>query len=205
MATGIGRRGVTRATGFVSEAAAAAKAGASLFPGARTVIEVGAEEGRAVKLDAAGRMVDFAVNEKCAAGAGSFAEAMARALEVSLEELGRMSLRAGGKVAMNAQCVVFAESELVALVHANTPKEDIAKAIHDAISARIVSMVRQLGMQEKVVLIGGLARNQGFVQSLSKELATEVLVPDEPEFAGAFGAALLAAEGDYSDQPGNHA
>lgn len=198
VATGTGRKSTKGSQGFVTEVAAAAKGGVAMFPEVRTVIDVGAEEGRAIKVSAEGKVVDFAINEKCAAGAGAFCEAMARALEVSLEEMGSMSLASTGNVAMNAQCAVFAESELVTLVHSNTPKPDMAKAIHDAISDRIVSMVRRVGMQEKVALIGGVARNKGFVQSLKNDLETEVLIPEDPEIVAAFGAALLAAEGNFS-------
>ena len=198
VATGSGRKSTKRATGFVTEVAAAARGAVALFPEARTVIDVGAEEGRAIKIDETGKVVDFAINEKCAAGAGAFCEAMARALEVSLEEMGAMSLESTGQVAMNAQCAVFAESELVTLVHNQTPKPDMARAIHDAISDRIVSMVRRVGMAEKVALIGGVARNVGFVHSLKNDLGTDVLVPEVPEIVSAFGAALLAAEDRYS-------
>ena len=117
---------------------------------------------------------------------------MARALEVPLEELGPLSLQSTQQVAMNAQCAVFAESELVTLVHNKTPKPDMARAIHDAIADRIVSMVRRVGMEQSVMLIGGLAHNIGFVTSLKRELESEVIVPDDPEFIGAYGAAVVA-------------
>ncbi len=155
VATGAGRREVAGADDLVTEVGAAAKGACFLFPTAHTVIDVGAEEGRAVRCGDHGKVEDFAVNEKCAAGAGTFTEAMARALEVGVEELGRMSLRASKTVPMNAQCTVFAESEVVSLVHAKTPKEDISRAVHDAIASRITSMVRKVGFQKDVTLIGG--------------------------------------------------
>jgi len=198
VATGSGRKSTQRAQGFVTEVAAAARGAIALFPEARTVIDVGAEEGRAIKIDETGKVLDFAINEKCAAGAGAFCEAMARALEVSLEEMGAMSLNSTGKVAMNAQCAVFAESELVTLVHNQTPKPDMARAIHDAISDRIVSMVRRVGMAEKVALIGGVAKNVGFVHSLNGDLGAQVLIPEEPEIVAALGAALLGAQDKYA-------
>jgi benzoyl-CoA reductase subunit D len=165
-----------------------------VFDTARTVIDVGAEEGRAVRCSESGRVEDFAVNEKCAAGAGTFTEAMARALEVDLEELGRMSLRSTQAVPMNAQCTVFAESEVVSLLHAKTPKEDISRAVHDAMASRITSMVRKVGLQEDVVAIGGLAKNVGFIDSMKRNLETKILIPQEPEYVGALGAALIAAD-----------
>jgi benzoyl-CoA reductase subunit D len=157
------------------------------------VIDVGAEEGRAIKVDESGRVVDFAINEKCAAGAGAFTEAMARALEVKIEEMGPLSLKSTQVVPMNAQCAVFAESELVTLVHSKVPKPDMARAIHDAIADRIVSMVRRVGIEKEIMLIGGVAHNIGFVSSLNQGLKTEVIVPEDPEYVGALGAALSAS------------
>jgi len=194
VATGAGRKLVEGADDLVSEVSAAARGATFLFPTARTAIDVGAEEGRAVRCTEGGKVDDSAVNEKCAAGAGTFAEAMARALQVDVEELGRMSLRSTMAVPMNAQCTVFAESEVISLLHAKTPKEDISRAVHDAIASRITSMVRKVGFQKDVVLIGGMAKNPGFVDAMKRSLESEVLVPDGPEFIGALGAALLAAD-----------
>jgi benzoyl-CoA reductase subunit D len=193
MATGVGRNEVKEANDRVTEVSAAAKGAVTMDSRVRTVIDVGAEEGRAIKIDAAGKVVDFAINEKCAAGAGAFTEAMARALEVTIEELGPLSLQSTKAVGINAQCAVFAESELVTLVHAKTPKPDMARAVHDAIADRIVSMVRRVGLEKEVMLIGGLARNVGFLESLKRELQTAVLVPEDPEYVSALGAAILAA------------
>lgn len=193
MATGAGRKHVSFAPDQLTEVTAAARGAHALFPAARTVIDVGAEEGRAVKIDENGKIVDFAVNEKCAAGAGAFTEAMARALETTVEELGPLSQKSTRAVPMNAQCAVFAESEVVTLVHAKTPPQDIARAVHDAISDRITSMVRRVGINKEIALVGGVARNVGFVESLKRDLESDLLIPDEPEFAGAYGAALAAA------------
>jgi benzoyl-CoA reductase subunit D len=193
LATGSGRKEAVNAVEDVTEAMAAAKGAFALDASVRTVIEVGADEGRVIKIGEGGKVINFAVHEKCAAGTGAFIEAMARVLEVSLEELGPMSLQSTQAIAMKAQCVVFAESELVTLVHANIPKPDIARAIHDSIADRIVSMVRWVGMEPGVMLIGGVSRNIGFVASLKRELESEIIVPKEPEFVAAYGAALIAA------------
>ncbi|MEK7448999.1 MAG: acyl-CoA dehydratase activase [Planctomycetota bacterium] len=199
-ATGLGKKEIylhppISANREVTEVSAAARGAVFLFPSVRTVVDVGAEEGRAVKCDSKGKIIDFAVNEKCAAGAGSFTEAMSRALEVKIEEIGDLSLLSTKAVPMNAQCAVFAESEVVSLVHAKTPKADIARAVHDAIASRISSMVKRIGLEKDVALIGGLARNKGFVNSLTQSLGVDkLLMPDEPEFAGAIGAALISAD-----------
>ena len=147
-----------------------------------------------MRLNDKGKVLDFAFNEKCAAGAGAFAEAMARALETSVEALGAMALESTNPVAMNAQCAVFAESEVVTLIHAKTPRQDIARSVLDAIASRIVSMVRKVGFEKDVVVIGGVALNPGFIAAVKRGLAMDVYVPEEPEYVGALGAALLAAE-----------
>jgi len=190
VATGAGKDVAPHANDQISMMGADALGGAFLFPSARTVIDVGAEEGRAVRCDEKGKMMDFVINERCAAGAGTFVEAMSRALEVKLEEMGPLSLRAERAVPMNAQCTIFAESEVVSLIHAKTSKADISRAIHDAIADRIASMTRRLGIQREVVLVGGVAKNAGFVESLKNALGVDLLVPEEPEFVGALGAAL---------------
>jgi benzoyl-CoA reductase subunit D len=193
--TGSGKSAVMFADDTVNEIRAMAKAANFFHATARTVADVGAEEGRAAKIDPNGEPVDFAVNEKCAAGAGTFIEAMARALAVSVEEMGSMCLQSDKKIPMNARCAIFAESEVVGLIHARAAKPDISKAIHDAVAGRIVSMIRRIGVNEDLVLIGGLGRNPGFVASLKRELGVEVIrIPDRPEFGAATGAAVVAAQ-----------
>jgi benzoyl-CoA reductase subunit D len=194
LGTGIGRREIPFADGHVSEVSAASRGAVAIHPLTRTVVDVGAEEARVARCNNSGRVVDFAVNDKCAAGAGVFSEAIARALEVDLEEFGRMSLLSERAAPMNAQCTVFAESEVVSLLHANIPKEDIARAVHDAMASRVASLVRRTGLEHDIVIAGGLARNPGFVDSMKRSLEADIFVPDEPEFVGAFGAALSAAE-----------
>ena len=193
--TGSGRKFITIAADTIDDIRAMARAANFYYPGARTVADVGAEEGRAARLDENGEPLDFAINEKCAAGAGAFIEAMARALEVALEDMGALYLESNREIPMNAQCVIFAESAVVSLIHAKTPKADISKAIHDAMASRIVSMIRRIGVNPDVVLIGGVGRNCGFLASMKSELKLEnIHVPEDPEFGAATGAAVHAAE-----------
>lgn len=194
VATGAGRKHAPYTDKDITEVGGDAKAVLKLYPSARTVIDVGAEEGRAIRCNEAGKVVDFALNEKCAAGAGAFTESMSRALEVTVEELGRMSLESDKEIPMNAQCAVFAESEVVSLLHAKTPKKDISRAVHDAIASRIISLVRKVGFEPDVILIGGVAYNVGFLDALKRGLECDVIVPDDPEYIGAYGAALAAME-----------
>jgi benzoyl-CoA reductase subunit D len=130
-ATGAGRMDAPGDPLELTEVTAAAMGAVHLDGSARTVIDVGAEEGRAIKTSPEGKVVDFAINEKCAAGSGAFTEAMARALETPVEKIGSLSLESSQAIPMNAQCAVFAESEVVSLLHAKTPKPDIARAVHD--------------------------------------------------------------------------
>jgi benzoyl-CoA reductase subunit D len=194
VATGAGAKAVSFADETISDVKAAARGADHFLPTTRTVIDVGAEDGRGIRCDEGGKVIDFAVNEKCAAGAGAFTEAMSRALEVPLEEMGALSLESQQTVPMNAQCAVFAESEVVSLIHAKTPKPDIARAVHDAIASRVGSMVRRVGIKADVALIGGVARNIGFVDALKRGLEVEILVPQDPDYVGAVGAALVAAD-----------
>jgi benzoyl-CoA reductase subunit D len=138
-------------------------------------------------------MIDFIVNERCAAGAGTFIEAMARALEVSLEEMGPLSLKAERASPINASCVIFGESDVISLIHRQESKAEIARAVFDAMADRISSMVRRLGVNPEVVLMGGVAKDVGFVASLNRKLSVNVLIPEYPEFSGALGAAIIAA------------
>lgn len=194
-ATGSGRGSVKMADDDVNEIKAMSKGAHYFFPNVRTVADVGAEEGRAAKIDASGNPVDFVINEKCAAGAGAFIEAMAHALEVPIEEMGPLCLQSDKEIAMNAQCVVFAESEVVGLIHAKTEKPDISKAIHDSMASRIVSMIRRIGVNKDVAMLGGVGYNPGFLAAVLRELKVEkIYVPEEPEYGAAVGAAVVAAE-----------
>jgi len=194
-ATGAGRKALAFAAEQPTEIAAGARGAFDLHPGARTVVDVGADEARAIKLGDGGKVVDFAINEKCAAGAGAFVEAMSRALEMPLAEFAEASLESTQTIPMNAQCTVFAESEVVSLIHANTRPADIARAVHDAMASRVSTMVRRIGVEDPVVLGGGAALNVGFVKALSEALGgVHVHVLTDAEYLGAHGAALMAWE-----------
>jgi benzoyl-CoA reductase subunit D len=193
VATGAGADMAPFHNSTISMMGADAKAATFLFPTGRTIIDVGAEEARAVKCDENGIMQSFVVNERCAAGAGTFIEAMARALEVEVEEMGPLALKAETASPINATCVIFGESDVVTLIHRQESKPEIARAIYDAMAERITSMVQRLGVTPDVVLIGGVAKDVGFVASLKRKLGIEPFVPENPEFAGALGAALQAA------------
>lgn len=195
VATGSSGQRVTFADGVIPDAAADARGVIQLIPSARTVIDVGAEEGRAIKVSPEGKVLDFAINEKCAAGTGTFVDTMARALEMPVEEMAKLSLQSTRSIPMNAQCAVFGESEVVSLIHQKMPKHDIARAVHDAIAGRISSVARIVGLEDDIVMVGGVAKNVGFVESLRRDIGAGVKVPDDPEYIGALGAAAAAAAG----------
>ncbi|MGA2680732.1 MAG: acyl-CoA dehydratase activase [Candidatus Bathyarchaeia archaeon] len=191
--TGSSMENAPHADSTISMMGADAKAGVHLFPKARTIIDVGAEEARAIKCDEKAVMIDFVINERCAAGAGTFIEAMARALEVKLEDMGPLALKAERASPINASCVIFGESDVVSLIHRQESKPEIARAVFDAMADRISSMVHRIGVNPDVVLIGGVAKDVGFIASLKRKLGVDVLIPDFPDYAGALGAALTAA------------
>jgi len=184
----------TRAS--VSELKALAQVSKFLFPTARTVIDAGAENTKVVKLDTKSRVVNFIINDKCAAGAGSFLEAMARALEIPVTELGNLALSSHNKISLNSRCVIFAESEVVSFIHSKVPKNDICKAILDSLASRIASMVYQVdGENDEIAMTGGVAMNRGLVYALKEQLhVNKILVSEDPAFALALGAALVASE-----------
>jgi benzoyl-CoA reductase subunit D len=201
IATGTGKAEVDFAGGIITEVGAAARGAIKVFPQARTVVDVGAEEGRALKMDKTGKVINFAINEKCATGTGSFVEAMCRALEIDLEEMGPLSLQATQVVPMNSHCAVFAESEVISLIHSQIPKADIARSVHNAMANRIASMVRRVGLEKEIAMIGGVAKNPGFVRELERDLELTLLLTDKPDFISALGAALAAQEKNNPPKP----
>ena len=200
MATGSSAKRVAFADGSIPDAAADARGVNKLVPSARTVIDVGAEEGRAIKISPEGKVLDFAINDKCAAGTGTFVEAMSRALEVSVNEMSEIALQSTQTLSTNAQCAVFGESEVVSLIHQKTPKPDIARAVMNAIAGRVASVARIVGLEKDVVMVGGMAKNAGFVDSLKKSIDMNIIVPEDPDFVGALGAAEAALAGVMIDE-----
>lgn len=195
-ATGTGRSSIRMMVDEeISEVLADARGAVFLMPSCRTVIDVGAEEARTICCDENGKVKDFTMNEKCAAGAGTFVESMSRALEITVEQFGQLSLKSQKKVPINAQCTIFAESEVVSLLHNNNTKEDICAAVHTAMADRVVSMARRAGVKPDVVMVGGVAQNVGFLKAMEDGLGVKIVVPKNPEYAGSIGAALLLAEG----------
>jgi len=199
VATGGGRQSIpTVTTVDVLDIIAAATGVFYFLPSARTVIDIGAEEGKVMKLDDKGNVKDYVRNDKCAAGAGSFIEAMARALKAaSLDEFIQLSLASKNKVSINAQCVVFSESEVVSSIHAGISREDISRAVHEAIAERLSTLIRRIQPEKDVVLIGGLTKNKGFIEALKGLMGSmDIIIPEQSEYISAVGAAISKSEGD---------
>jgi predicted CoA-substrate-specific enzyme activase len=191
-ATGYGRISVPLANKTVTEISCHALGAQHLFPETGTVIDIGGQDSKVIRIGDSGKVLDFTMNDKCAAGTGRFLEVMASKLRVSLDEMGGLSLHAKGEVHISSVCTVFAESEVVSLVAKNHPKEEIIKGLHRAITNRVWSMVNSVGVNGEVTMSGGVAKNRGVVTLMEEKLDRLIRVYIEPQIVGALGAALFA-------------
>jgi (R)-2-hydroxyacyl-CoA dehydratese activating ATPase len=194
VATGYGRRRIPFASREITEITCHARGVRELFPAASTVIDVGGQDAKGIKLNAQGKVVNFAMNDKCAAGTGRFLEVMAASLGLPLDELGTRGLGGGSPVSVSSICTVFAEQEVAQHLAAGVPVEDVLAGLHAALASRILVMVRRLGIEQQIVLTGGCAHNPALVRALAERLGAPVVTPPEPMLTGALGAALLARE-----------
>ena len=193
--TGYGRVKIPFANMETSELTCHGKGAHSCIPEIRTIIDVGGQDCKVIKVNKDGKMLDFAMNDKCAAGTGRFLEVMAKTLELKLEELGPISLKSNNPAKITSQCSVFAETEVVSLMADDTEVPDIVAGIHDAIAARIMTLVYRVGLEKEVVISGGVAKNVGVVDYLEKRMGMKTMsLPVDPQIIGALGAALIANE-----------
>jgi len=193
IATGYGRLNVPFADRQITELTCHARGVVSLFPTVRIAIDIGGQDAKGLQISD-GKLVDFVMNDRCAAGTGRFLEVIADALGLRVEELGGISLKSTNKVKISSTCTVFAQQEVVSRISEGVPLEDIVAGLHDAIASRVVRMVRRLKIEPDVVFTGGVARNIGVVNALKENLGCEVSVPEDPLLSGALGAALLGKE-----------
>lgn len=199
IATGYGRVSIPFADKVVTEISCHAKGAWSLFPDTQTVIDIGGQDSKVIRVGKGGKVLDFTMNDKCAAGTGRFLEVMAAKLGVTLDDLGPLSEQSREEAEISSVCTVFAESEVVSLVARNHPKEEIIRGLHRSITNRVISMVRSVGVREGVTMTGGVAKNRGVVALLQERLGKGIHVPKEPQFVGALGAALLASASAATD------
>ena len=192
--TGYGRKVVPFADKRISEISCHAKGVNYLFPKARTVIDIGGQDSKIILLIEFGKVVDFVMNARCAAGTGKFLEVAAITLETTVDELGIISHQSSKIVDINSTCVVFAESEIIGLIASEMGKSDIVNAIHHSIAKRTKNLIARLNWQKEVVFTGGVAKNSGMQKTLSEIMDTTLSVPQNPFITGALGAAIFAKE-----------
>ncbi|PLX87553.1 MAG: 3-hydroxyacyl-ACP dehydratase [Desulfuromonas sp.] len=194
VATGYGRHLAARhfADSVVTEIKAHAMGARHLFPDCRTILDVGGQDSKVISLTKDGRVANFQMNDKCAAGTGRFLEIMAGSLGYGLDEFGQAAVRSDQTVPINSMCAVFAESEVVSLKNRGLPPQDIARSIHLSVVERVAGMLARLGITGELVFSGGVANNGFLVKQLEKHLGVPVHVPEAPAVVGALGAALQA-------------
>jgi len=192
VATGYGRDNVANRDKTVTEIACHARGAHALYPDARSVIDIGGQDSKAISLDANGAVRKFEMNDKCAAGTGRFLEVMARTLEVPLNEVGPRALSADGPARISSTCTVFAESEVISLLAQGQPIERILAGLCLAISQRVNSLASRAGMAPRLIMTGGVAWNTGVVRAIEKAVGLPVTIPENPQIMGALGAALFA-------------
>ncbi|MCX5839945.1 MAG: acyl-CoA dehydratase activase [Deltaproteobacteria bacterium] len=194
VATGYGRKSLAMADKSITEIMCHAAGARYLNPLIRSIIDIGGQDSKAILLDDHGKVANFAMNDKCAAGTGRFLEVMARAMEMDLDEFGRMSLKADLPARISSLCTVFAESEIISLIAKGEKRENIIAGIHESICARVLAMANRIGIKPPVMMTGGVAKNIGVVRAFEKAIGSPIEVSDYAQVNGAIGAALLAQD-----------
>ncbi len=203
--TGYGRYKIEAGDTQVTEISCHARGAQMMFPNTRTVIDMGGQDTKAIKVGSEGDVIDFCMNDKCAAGTGRFLAGAAEVLGMSLDEIGPISLKGTRPIRLTSVCTVFVESDILSYLAQKKKIEDILAGVHEAISARTVGLVRRVGMENEITFTGGVARNVGMVKALEKKLEIELNVSEESQYIGAIGAALfgldhvMASSGDKVD------
>jgi predicted CoA-substrate-specific enzyme activase len=193
VATGYGRVVVPFAQRHITELSCHARGAYQLFPGVRTVLDIGGQDCKVLRCDGEGKLVNFVMNDRCAAGTGRYLELVGRALGIPLDEMGELSLQAEDPVGISSRCVVFAKSEVLSLNRKGAAKADILAGVHDAIADRVLQIVARLGVENDFVMTGGVAKNIGVVRAMEKKTGSVIHIPKEPQIIGALGAASFAA------------
>lgn len=191
LATGYGRNSIDWVDQQMSELSCHARGAYFVFPDVHTVIDIGGQDVKVLQIEN-GAMVNFQMNDKCAAGTGRFLDVMARVLEVSVNDLGMLAAQSTKRVAISSTCTVFAESEVISQLAQGSDKCDIINGIHHSVAARVVGLAHRVGVRDKVVMTGGVAQNSGVVSALQEELGHQVYTTPLAQYIGALGAALFA-------------
>jgi predicted CoA-substrate-specific enzyme activase len=194
VSTGYGRINVPFNDKQITEITCHSRSIRELFPTARILIDIGGQDSKGIKLDSNGKVMNFVMNDKCAAGTGRFLEVIAEALGIELTQMGELSLKAKKSVKISNTCTVFAEHEVTTRLTEGSAIPEIVAGLHEAFATRVVNMVRSLGIEKDVVVTGGGAKNIGLVKAIEEKVGFPVLVPPEPLLTGALGAALLGRD-----------
>jgi len=194
ISTGYGRKSVAFADKSVTEISCHAAGAHFANPDVKSVIDIGGQDSKVMTVSPQGKVLDFAMNDKCAAGTGRFLEVMARALEVELEKMGEISLKSDAPATISSLCTVFAESEVISLIAKGEKRENIVAGIHASIGARVVAMAGRLGLKSPIMMTGGVAKNIGLVRMLEEKLDLPVEISEHAQVLGAIGAALIAQQ-----------
>ncbi|HSM03186.1 MAG TPA: acyl-CoA dehydratase activase [Longimicrobiales bacterium] len=192
--TGYGRYKVTFGNTQVTEISCHGRGAVHMFPDTRTVVDMGGQDTKAIRVSAEGEILDFCMNDKCAAGTGRFLGAAASALDIPLDELGPAALKGERPVKISTTCTVFAESEILSWLGKGKKVQDILLGVHKSIAARSAGLLRRVGIEDQVTFTGGVAKNVAMVETLNQRLGLEVNVSDESHYMGALGAALFALD-----------
>jgi (R)-2-hydroxyacyl-CoA dehydratese activating ATPase len=194
VATGYGRINVPFADKQITEITCHARGIRALFPSAKIIIDIGGQDSKGIKLDSKGKVSNFVMNDKCAAGTGRFLEVIAETLGINLVDMGEIALKADGFVQISNMCTVFAEHEVTSRLSEGAGVAEIVAGLHEAIAGRVVNMTRHLGIEKDVVVTGGGAKNIGLIKSIEGKVGFPVLTPPEPFITGALGAALVGKD-----------
>ncbi len=192
--TGYGRYRVTFGNTQVTEISCHGRGAVHMFPATRTVIDMGGQDTKAIRVRSTGEIIDFCMNDKCAAGTGRFLGAASTALNIPLDQLGPTALRSERPVRISTTCTVFAESEVLSWLGRGKKLEDILQGVHQSIAARSIGLLRRVGVEEQITFTGGVARNIGMIEALQKGLGVKLNVSEDSHFMGALGAALFALD-----------
>jgi predicted CoA-substrate-specific enzyme activase len=194
VATGYGRRMLDIADRTITEITCHARGAVHMVPQARLVIDIGGQDSKVIAIDPNGLVAQFAMNDRCAAGTGKFLEALARAVNVSIDDMGPMALEARQKLTVSSMCATFAETEVIALLAEGKPKVEVLGGVHAAMAKRTVGLVARVGKRDPIVMTGGVARNPAAVRHIEEALGAKLILPEHPQIAGALGAAMFALD-----------
>ncbi|MEG0291869.1 MAG: acyl-CoA dehydratase activase [Anaerovoracaceae bacterium] len=194
VATGYGRMKYEGADKQISELSCHTKGVVFLVPEVRTIIDIGGQDAKAMKIDKQGRMENFVMNDKCAAGTGRFLDVMANVLETEISNLGDLDSKSENAVSISNTCTVFAESEVISHLSADAKVEDIVAGIHNSVAKRVASLAKRVGINDSVVMVGGVAINSGVVRAMKDVIGREIIVPPNAQLTGAIGAAIYALD-----------